>query len=356
VGSIPAGATKIPSGSSPEGICFIKEWNKGGQLNYPPSALPGIYTALTIVIPHKLSPETAIAEIQQALEALAAEPALFIEANFANRAEALDELEFHILDRLDGLLPVAPTAKFLRVSRQAQELKEQLEAIDQQLFQRLRDLIRAGQHTPASLRASLTAYAGPSGLSSGPVVATATSYDSLDVLTNGLFAELDQPLETESREPDMVYYQKTPARIILELAAKLTEQDTLYDLGSGLGHVPVLVRLLSGATAWGVEIEPAYCRYAQSCAKTLQLTRVHFLNADARSADYAGATAFFLFTPFTGQILQQVLDQLRQLAQRTPLKVFSYGPGTLELAQQPWLHRLDPPESHLYQLAEFQSK
>ena len=280
---------------------------------------------------------------------------LFSEANFASRANALDELEFHVIDRLDGLLAAGPSAALSQLRRQATRLKEQLEAIDRQLFRRLRATIRAGRYTPDGLRTLLATYVGPAGRSNGPTAA-ATSYDSLDVLTNGLFGELAQPLNCEVREPEMVYYQKTPARVIVALAAKITAQDTLYDLGSGLGHVPLLVGLLSGATAKGVEIEPAYCRYAQACAAALRLTRVHFLNADARSVDYADGSAFFLFTPFTGRILQHVLGQLRQVAQHKPLKLFSYGPGTQALAQQSWLLRLNPLDSHLYQLAEFQSR
>nr|WP_230688022.1 class I SAM-dependent methyltransferase [Hymenobacter ruricola] len=139
------------------------------------------------------------------------------------------------------------------------------------------------------------------------------------------------------------------------MAAKISAHDTFYDLGSGLGQVPLLVRLLSGATTAGVEIEPAYCRYAQACADALRLTRVRFLNADARAVDYADGTVFFLFTPFTGQILARVLGRLRQVGQHQPLRIFSYGPGTQALAQEPWLRRLSPAGGHLYQLAEFRN-
>lgn len=293
-----------------------------------------------------------VSELTDALEGLEAQPALLVLENFASRAQALDELEFHVLDRLDGLLATAPSAALSCLRTRALALQTEFEALDDQLFQQLRATIRTGHYTPAGLRALLATYAGPASLDNYPA---ATSYDGLDVLTNGLFTKLAEPLEAAAREPGMVYYQKTPARIILELAAKLTSQDVFYDLGSGLGQVPLLVRLLSGATAIGVEIEPAYCRYAQVNADALRLTRVHFINADARSVSYADGSAFFLFTPFTGHLLQTVLNQLQQVAQQKPLRLFSYGPGTLALTQQPWLRRLDPPDSHLYQLTEFWS-
>lgn len=293
----------------------------------------------------------ADAEIAAVLVAMKAQAALFRVANFALRAEALDELEVHVLDRLDGLLAAAPSAARHRLRRRAGALQTRLHGLNQQLFEQLRQHIRAGQLSPTSLRARLAACVGPGSWPAGSS-GIATDYDSLDVLTEGLA----QPLAAEAREPEMVQYQKTPARIIGALAAKLSAQDVFYDLGSGLGQVALLVRLLSGATATGVEIEAAYCRHAQACADDLRLTRVHFLHADARRVDYADGTAFFLFTPFRGHILQQVLDRLRLVAQRRPLRLFSYGPGTLALAPQPWLRRLDPPDSHLYQLAEFESR
>ena len=66
----------------------------------------------------------------------------------------------------------------------------------------------------------------------------------------------------------MIYYQKTPARIILELVKKAAFQpgDVFYDLGSGLGQAAILVNLLASVISKGVEFEPAYCHYAKTCA------------------------------------------------------------------------------------------
>lgn len=295
------------------------------------------------------------AEIKAAIEAIATQPSLYTEANFASRAEALDELEFHVIDRLDGLLETAdaPPA-LLALKEQAEQLKLQLEATDSRLFQQLRAAIQAGHCTGPSLWRLLAQYLGPN--LGCPNPAPATGYDSLDTFLNGILPEQPLPLETQAREPEMVYYQKTPARIILELARKITSQDTFYDIGSGLGQVPIWVHLLSGATAKGIEIEPAYCQYAQACATTLHLPQVQFLNVDARTADYADGSAFFLYTPFTGSILQQVLHQLREVSQRRAIRVFTYGPCALAVAAQPWLHRQSSLDIHVYQLVEFRSQ
>ena len=51
--------------------------------------------------------------------------------------------------------------------------------------------------------------------------------------------------------------ERTPASVILELidTMDLTENETLYDLGSGLGHVVFLSRLLTDIHCVGIEIE-----------------------------------------------------------------------------------------------------
>lgn len=304
----------------------------------------------SLPFPRPESKYMPITEIAAALEALEANPALVYIPNFSGRADAQDELEVRVLDRLDGLLAETPTAELRRLKSQATALQARFAALDQAVFTALRAAIRAGDYAPAALRAQLLALAGPGSQSSTP----ATRYDNLDVLTNGLFPEPAQLPEPQEREPEMVYYQKTPARIILELATKLTPEEVLYDLGAGLGQVTLLVHLLSGATARGVEIEPAYYRHAQACAAALNLPQVQFQCTDARTADYTAATAFYLFTPFTGRIMQQVLARLQALARQRPLRLFSYGPSTEALEQQPWLRRLDAGR-HLYQLAEFQS-
>jgi len=297
-----------------------------------------------------------IHEIQADLEAIERNAALHEEVNFTSRVEALDYLEFHILDRIDGLLQTAtfPTG-LLPLQQRAENVKRRLEAIDAALFQRLRADIRTGRCRGISLLALITSYVGRG--ASDEQAQQEVGYDTLDVFTNGLFPNLAFPSETQEREPEMVFYQKTPARIIFELVAKaqFTSEDVLYDLGSGLGHVPILVNLLSGAITSGVEVEPAYCAYASACAADLNLPGVSFIQADARTADYSDGTVFFLYTPFEGRMLQEVLERLRAEAQNRRIRLFTYGPCTLHLAQQDWLRCVDPTAIDLYKLAAFRS-
>jgi precorrin-6B methylase 2 len=177
------------------------------------------------------------------------------------------------------------------------------------------------------------------------------------VFINGLLLIEAVPLETKAREPEMVYYQPTPARIIFELVekAQLTREDVFYDMGSGLGQAPILVHLLSGATAKGIEFEPAYCDYARECAADLNLSAVEFINAEARTADYSEGTVFFRYTPFEGGVLQEVLEMLWEASRRRRIRLFTYGPCTLQVSQQSWLKCVDQNRAHLYKLGVFRS-
>jgi SAM-dependent methyltransferase len=167
-------------------------------------------------------------------------------------------------------------------------------------------------------------------------------YDALDAFVSGLLAGEEAPAETVTREAEMVYYQPTPARVVLRLIewAKIGPEDVFFDLGAGLGQVCLLVRLLSGATTHGVEIEPAYVAYARACAARLGLDRADFAAIDARQADYSTGTVFFLYTPFTGHLLAVVLARLRAAAAGRAVRVGAYGPCTAALARQEWLRPL----------------
>jgi SAM-dependent methyltransferase len=155
----------------------------------------------------------------------------------------------------------------------------------------------------------------------------------------------------------MVHLEPTPARAILDMVDRLhlTKDDVFYDLGSGLGQVVILVRLLTGVRAVGIEVEPSYCEVARDRAWVLGLSGVTFVNEDARQADYAEGTVFYLFTPFMGNMLQAVLDRLCTEARKRPLRVCTYGPCTPHVARQPWLRSADANADHEFKLAIFRS-
>ncbi len=295
-----------------------------------------------------------VREIQTALRAIQQNRSLYEDSNFVDRAEALDLLEFHVIARIENAIETSGRVKELTgLKERAEQLAQRLAEIDGWLFERLRVGIRSGHYTAAHLKDQLSEYAERAAHAANQDA----GYDALDAFVNGLLATGVAPEETRVREPEMVPYQPTPARVLLELVetVELGRQDIFYDLGSGLGQVPILVNLLTGATTKGVEFEPAYCHYAQQCAKRLNLSRVEFINLDARKADYADGSVFFLYTPFEGQLLQAVLDRLRDESGRRTIKVCAYGPCVPQVARQEWLVRLDRDADPGTGLALFQS-
>ena len=86
--------------------------------------------------------------------------ALYVQENFRGRAEAIDAIEFAIIDRIDGLLGDPTQPQELRsLRREAQRLQRRLEAVDELLFQSLRSAIRDGCRGEA-LRQAIDKFAG----------------------------------------------------------------------------------------------------------------------------------------------------------------------------------------------------
>jgi hypothetical protein len=98
-----------------------------------------------------------------------------------------------------------------------------------------------------------------------------------------------------------------------------------------------MVGLLTAAQVKGIEYEPAYCAYAQERADSLHLSGATFVNVDARHADYTDGTVFFLYTPFTGRLLQDVVAKLAEVARQRTITLATYGACTRDVAQQSWL-------------------
>ncbi len=262
---------------------------------------------------------------------------LFVETNFVERVDALERLEFQILDLIENVLyEHGYREELARLQQRAGHMWQRLDAVNDQLFCRLRAQLAFDTDTTTTLPQLFDTYVGRA-------VPTHNrdplGYDCLDVFVDGLLSMESAPEETKAIQSGMIGYQATPARVILAFIeqAHLRADDVFYDLGSGLGRIVLLVGLLSAAPAKGIEFEPAYCAYAQQRAYSLHLARVTFINVDARQADYADGTVFFMYTPFTGRLLQEVLDKLQEEARSRPITVATYGPCTLHVAQQSWL-------------------
>jgi hypothetical protein len=269
-------------------------------------------------------------QLERQLSEWESDEALLQPAQFARRME--------ILDQLDTLLPDAgfgncgPSTLLTR----ARALVASLDSANAELYDAIREQIKNGicpaEFLPFLHNASSNA---PSGL----------AYDYADDLISGIFQFETPANEPCALGPESVFYQPTPARHIFHLiaAAVITPADILVDLGSGLGHVPLLASICSGAFAMGIELEPTWVAIAKNCARSLNLRNVTFFAQDARDADLSAGTVFYLYTPFTGPTLASVIESLRKQAWQRPIRICTFGPCAFAFSEQRWLKPTSPP-------------
>lgn len=208
-----------------------------------------------------------------------------------------------------------------------------LDAADQRFFARVRARLARGMYTRAGMTRSLWRHAQRE--------RDAAGYAPLDVLLAGLFDAGELPEELP-RSAEMVFYQPAPGHVILSLLAEVRADDVVYDLGSGLGRVVICVALLTEARAKGIEFQPSFCTYAARASAQVGARAAEFIAVDARDARLADGTLFFLYTPFRAALLREVLRKLRTIAAQRVIRICTFGPCTLEVADEPWLQ----PRSH----------
>jgi Histone methylation protein DOT1 len=285
------------------------------------------------------------------------EPSLLEPNQLRQRLEALD--------RLDAHFPYIPEAAFVsqpinpELYRRARAICARLEAANRELYEAIRHEIQRGSRPDVLLRQfhpwvhrspEIEEERGPaSGMGYD-------YYDYLDELISGVLQLQEPDAEDIPRVSEQVFYQPTPARHIFDLInlTALAATDLLVDLGSGLGHVPMLVSICTPARSLGIELEQAYVARARQCAQSLNLNRVAFLQQDAREADLSTGTVFYLYTPFTGSILSTVVNRLRREAATRRIRICSYGPCTSVIAEEPWLEPATAPQAH--RIALFSSR
>jgi hypothetical protein len=271
--------------------------------------------------------------LERIVEQLEEEPLLLNPSELRCRLDALDLLDAYFPNsfRSDS----NAQSNVVELYRRADTIRSKLETLNSDWYEGVRREIQKGGGRGALLR-----WAGELGDCDG------MGYDYLDELISGVL-QIEEPAGVGAQgDPETVFYQPTPARHIFSLMEQtaLTEDDVLVDLGSGLGHVPLLVSICSGARCVGIELEAAYVERARECARKLNLDRVSFVQQDAREADLSAGTVFFLYTPFTGSILNRVLANLRREAPRRRIRICTFGPCTTAVGEEPWLETLSAQE------------
>jgi hypothetical protein len=263
---------------------------------------------------------------------LEADSSLFLPDQLRKRLIALDDLDarFGGFDCEDST-----RCTYSRLHQRAKALRIRLEAANTELYQSVRsDIVRSGR--PRALLPWLEDSASDNEPRS-PL--SGLGFDYRDELVSGVL-QLPEPSKPNLQpSPEMAPYQPTPVRHILHLiaAAMVAEDDVFVDLGSGLGHVPLLVSMMTGAQSLGIEMQVAYVVSARECAQSLQLSRVQFIAQDARDADLSCGSVFYLYSPFKGSILADVLGALQKESRNRPIKICSLGPCTHRVADETWL-------------------
>lgn len=275
-----------------------------------------------------------MSELQSLVDELEPDPSLDDPARLRERVAALDRLEsLGVGDQ--GLPGDAEQSDEAALRRRAAAVQNRLEQVNRRLFEAIRRDIRRG----AGATRLLPWAQGLGKVDDSSAPPEGDGYDELDVLVSGVLRLEEPATRSTALSPEMVPYQPTPARHIFDLIrrAGLNDRDVLVDLGSGLGHLPLLVASCTAATSIGIELEAAYVACARRCAAELNLSQASFVQQDVRAADLSRGTLYYLYTPFVGTVLREVLDALRREAQQRPVRIATYGPCTAIVAAERWL-------------------
>jgi hypothetical protein len=276
-------------------------------------------------------------DLHTVLCALETDSSLFLPAQLGERLIALDDL-----DARAGGPEDSRTYGDSEIHQRTKVLRTRLEAANAELYQSVRaDIACAGQ--PRTLLRNLRDLGGNEWTDPLP----GFGFDCRDELISGVL-QLREPSEPDlPRSPEMVPYQPTPARHTFHMiaATALVEDDVFVDLGSGLGHVPLLISMLTGAACFGIEVQAAYVASSRECAQDLNLNRVQFIAQDAREADLSKGSVFYLYSPFKGSILSEVVRGLRTQSAHRSIRLCSLGPCTHIIANETWLRARGLPDT-----------
>jgi SAM-dependent methyltransferase len=166
-------------------------------------------------------------------------------------------------------------------------------------------------------------------------------------------AWVDRVLEVEipsdeSLPHGCVPYLPAPIDALIQIAehADVQASDVFVDVGSGVGRATVVMHLLTGATAIGLEIQPSLVDASRELAKRVGAEGVSVVEGDAALTTglMLIGSVFFLYCPFSGDRLTKVLADLESIARTRPIRVCCLD---LPLPACPWLALTSQPSAGL---------
>ncbi|MEZ0494833.1 cyclopropane-fatty-acyl-phospholipid synthase family protein [Sphingomonas sp. IW22] len=105
------------------------------------------------------------------------------------------------------------------------------------------------------------------------------------------------PAARPERTPD-IYYEPSPREVVTAMLtlAEVDSRDTVFDLGSGDGRIPIAAARDFGARGVGIELDPRLVAVARANAEQAGVgERVRFEEGDIFKADLRSATVVTLF-------------------------------------------------------------
>lgn len=215
-------------------------------------------------------------------------------------------------------------ASILRLRRSAEnqvrvaELYELLGATARGQHTELRSRIRAG---------ALDRQAFVAQLAAAPL-------DIRDQLVEEVLGVAYPPLSEWQLPRDAVPYSPSGVSEVLFAIenGELGPSKAFVDLGSGLGKVVLLVALLSGAQAQGVELDPHLVASSRAAADSLGICNARFTEGDIRADALPAADVYYMFIP----VLRSTDIARRLAAVANQRSILLFAPG-LDLKALPWL-------------------
>ncbi len=154
----------------------------------------------------------------------------------------------------------------------------------------------------------------------------------------------DGPLLPRGCAPYLPCGVETLLRVIEH--APVRASDVFVDVGAGISRATTFVHLMTGASAIGLEIQPALVSAGSSLTHGLSASRIASVQGDA--ASLAGrivtGSVFFLYCPFGGERLDQLLSALEPIAHTRIIRVCCVD---LMLPERPWLRLRAQPSTEL---------
>jgi SAM-dependent methyltransferase len=146
------------------------------------------------------------------------------------------------------------------------------------------------------------------------------------------------PDDGPSLPRDGVPYLPCPVEALLKVVdrARIQPHDVVVDVGSGVGRSGAFISLLTGASVAGIEVQPQLVETSRGLAGRFRGLRFSVLEGDvwAHRAQLHRGSVFYLYCPFSGARLEQLMDVLGAIAQSKPMTVCAVD---MPLPSRPWL-------------------